>query len=133
MDPIADMFSAIKNGIQRRKESIEIPSSKVKEAILEVLKREGFIANYERLERKVGTQPFVRISFKYLDSKRERSAIEDIQRVSKPGRRVYKPKHQLPYVEKGFGIAIISTDSGIVTDHEARKLGKGGEIIAFVR
>lgn len=133
MDPIADMFSAIKNGIMRRKESVVVPSSRVKEAILEVLKKEGYIANYERIEKKVGTQSFVKITLKYLDPKRERNVIQDIQRVSKLGRRVYKPRHQLPYVEKGFGIAIVSTDAGIITDHEARKLGKGGEIIAFVR
>ncbi|MGC8852476.1 MAG: 30S ribosomal protein S8 [Hydrogenobacter sp.] len=133
MDPIADMFSAIKNAIQRRKDYVDVPSSKLKEAILEVLKKEGYIRDWERLEdNRKGTQYILRIHLKYLDPKKQNSVIKEIVRVSKPGRRIYVPKHAIPYVQKGLGIAILSTDAGVVTDHEARKLGKGGEVIAYV-
>uniref|UniRef100_A0A7C2ZQC1 Small ribosomal subunit protein uS8 n=1 Tax=Hydrogenobacter sp. TaxID=2152829 RepID=A0A7C2ZQC1_9AQUI len=133
MDPIADMFSAIKNAIQRRMDYVDVPSSKLKEAILELLKKEGYIKDWERLEEeKKGTQYKLRIHLKYADPKKERNVISGIEKVSKPGRRIYTPKHKVPYVERGFGIAILSTDAGIITDHEARKLGKGGELIAYV-
>ncbi|MFN3599436.1 MAG: 30S ribosomal protein S8 [Aquificaceae bacterium] len=133
MDPIADMFSAIKNAIQRRMDYVDVSSSKLKEAILELLKKEGYIKNWERLEKeRKGTQYKLRIYLKYLDPKKEENVISEIEKVSKPGRRIYVPKHRLPYVKKGFGIAIISTDAGIITDHDARKLGKGGELIAYV-
>ncbi|MFN3870291.1 MAG: 30S ribosomal protein S8 [Aquificaceae bacterium] len=133
MDPIADMFSAIKNAIQRRMDYVEVPSSKLKEAILELLKREGYIKNWERIEdQKKGTQYKLRIHLKYLDPKKEENVISEIKKVSKPGRRIYVPKHRIPYVKKGFGIAILSTDAGLITDHEARSLGKGGELIAYV-
>ena len=135
MDPVADMFSAIKNAIMRKKEYVDVPSSKFKEAILEVLKREGYILGWERLdkdEHRKGTQYKLRIHLKYADPKRTKSVIHDLVKVSKPGRRLYVPKHLVPHVKKGLGIAILSTDAGVITDHEARKLGKGGEIIAYV-
>ena len=133
MDPIADMFSSIKNAIQRRKDYVDIPSSKIKERILDILKREGYIKDWERLEEnKKGTQYTLRVHLKYLDPKKNKSAIRDIIRVSKPGRRIYTPARRIPYVQKGLGIAILSTDAGIITDHEARRLKKGGEIIAYV-
>ncbi|WP_333784291.1 30S ribosomal protein S8 [Thermocrinis sp.] len=135
MDPVADMFSAIKNAIMRRKDYVDVPSSKLKEAILEVLKREGYILNWERLdkeEHRKGTQYKLRIHLKYADPKKSKSVIRELVKVSKPGRRVYVPKHLIPHVRKGLGIAILSTDAGVITDHEARKLGKGGELIAYV-
>lgn len=133
MDPIADMFSAIRNAILRKKDYVDVPSSKLKEAILEVLKKEGYIKGWERLEEeRKGTQYKLRIHLKYIDPKKEKNAISGIVKVSKPGRRVYEPKHKVPYVQKGLGIAILSTDAGVITDHEARRLGKGGEIIAYV-
>ncbi len=133
MDPIADMFSAIKNAIQRRMDYVDVPSSKLKEAIVELLKKEGYIKNWEKLEKeRKGTQYKLRIHLKYLDPKKEENVISEIEKVSKPGRRIYVPKHRVPHVKKGFGIAIISTDAGIITDHDARKLGKGGELIAYV-
>ncbi len=133
MDPVADMFSAIKNAIMRKKDYVDVPSSRMKERILEVLKREGFIKDWERLEdQKKGTQYTLRIHLKYLDPKKERSAITNIVKISTPGRRVYAPVKKVPYVKRGLGIALVSTDSGIVTDHEARSLRKGGEIIALV-
>jgi len=135
MDPVADMFSAIKNAIMRKKDYVDVPSSKTKERILEVLKREGFIKDWERLTddmHRKGTQYTLRIHLKYLDPKRERSAITNIVKISTPGRRVYAPLKKVPYVKRGLGIALLSTDAGIVTDHEARSLRKGGEIIAVV-
>ncbi len=135
MDPVADMFSAIKNAIMRRKEYVDVPSSKLKERILDLLKREGFIKDWEKLDspkHKKGTQYILRIHLKYLDPKKERSAITNLVKISTPGRRVYAPVKRVPYVRRGLGIAILSTDGGVVTDHEARRLGKGGEVIALV-
>ncbi|RMH06165.1 MAG: 30S ribosomal protein S8 [Aquificota bacterium] len=133
MDPIADMFSAIKNAILRKKDYVDVPSSKLKEAILELLKREGYIKDWERLEEdRKGTQYKLRIHLRYLDPKKQKNAISELKKVSKPGRRIYTPKHRVPHVQKGLGIAILSTDAGVITDHEARRLGKGGEIIAYV-
>lgn len=133
MDPLADMFSAIKNAILRRMDYVDVPSSKLKEAVLELLKKEGYIKDWERLEDvRKGTQYTLRIHLKYLDPKKEKSAISEIKKVSKPGRRIYVPKHRIPYVQRGLGIAILSTDAGVITDHEARKLGKGGELLAYV-
>ncbi|WP_448587212.1 30S ribosomal protein S8 [Thermocrinis sp.] len=135
MDPVADMFSAIRNALMRRKEHVDVPSSKLKEAILEVLKREGYILKWEKLEgeeHRKGTQYKLRIHLKYADPKKSKSVIQGLVKVSKPGRRYYVPKHLIPHVKKGLGIAILSTDAGVITDHEARKLGKGGEVIAYV-
>ncbi|HIC97624.1 MAG TPA: 30S ribosomal protein S8 [Aquificaceae bacterium] len=133
MDPIADMFSAIKNAIMRKKDFVDVPSSKVKERILDVLKREGFIKDWERIEEnKKGTQYTLRIYLRYLDPKKERSAITNLIKVSTPGRRVYAPVKEVPYVRRGLGIALVSTDAGIITDHEARRMKKGGEIIGIV-
>ncbi len=133
MDPIADMFSAIKNAIMRKKDYVDVPSSRMKERILEVLKREGFIKDWERLEEhKKGTQYVLRIHLKYLDPKKERNAITNLVKISKPGKRVYAPARDIPYVKRGLGIALVSTDAGIVTDHEARKMRKGGEVLALV-
>lgn len=135
MDPVADMFSAIKNAIMRKKEYVDVPSSRLKERILDVLKKEGFIKDWERLDSpryRKGTQYTLRIHLKYLDPKKERSAITNLVKISTPGRRVYAPAKRVPYVRRGLGIAIVSTDGGVVTDHEARKMGKGGEIIALV-
>ena len=133
MDPIADMFSAIKNAIMRKKDYVDVPSSKMKERILEVLKKEGFIKDWERIEEgRKGTQYTLRIHLKYLDPKKERNAITNLVKISKPGKRVYAPAKYIPYVKRGLGIAILSTDAGIVTDHEARRMRKGGEIIGIV-
>ena len=135
MDPVADMFSAIKNAIMRKKEFVDVPSSKIKERVLDVLKREGFIKDWEKLEGdefRRGTQYTLRVYLKYLDPKRNRSAITNMVKVSTPGRRVYVPAREIPFVKRGLGIAIVSTDGGVVTDHEARKMGKGGEVLGIV-
>ncbi len=135
MDVIADMFARIKNGIQRKRDFVDVPHSKLKQNILELLKQEGYIQGYEILEddaHKKGNQPTIRIHLKYLDSRKTRSAIENIERVSTPGRRIYRPIKKMPHVRRGLGLAIISCDSGILSDAQARKLKKGGEIIGYV-
>lgn len=135
MDPIADMFSAVKNAIMRKKDYVDVPSSKTKERILDLLKREGFIKDWEKVEGgkyDKGTQYTLRIHLKYLDPKKERNAITNLVKISTPGKRVYSPAKRIPYVKRGLGIAIVSTDAGILTDHEARSAKKGGEVIAIV-
>jgi small subunit ribosomal protein S8 len=134
-DPIADMFSAIKNAQLVRKDYVDVPSSKLKERILDLLKREGYIKDWERLdgpEHRKGTQYKLRIWLKYLGPRNTKPAIRNIVKVSKPGRRIYVPARLVPYVKRGLGVAIMSTDKGIITDKEARKLGVGGEVIGFV-
>ena len=134
-DPIADMFSAIKNAQLVRKDYVDVPSSKLKERILDLLKREGYIKDWERFdgpEHRKGTQYKLRIWLKYLGPISTKPAIRNIVKVSKPGRRIYVPARLVPYVKRGLGVAIMSTDKGIITDKEARKLGVGGEVIGFV-
>lgn len=127
-DPIADFLTRIRNANMVYKETVEIPSSKLKKSLSEILKREGYIKDFEFVED--GKQGIIRLYLKY-GSGRERT-ITDIKRISKPGLRVYAQKDQIPRVLGGLGIAIISTSKGIVTDKEARKEGVGGEVICYV-
>lgn len=127
-DPIADFLTRIRNANMVYKETVEIPSSKLKKALSEILKREGYIKDFETVED--GKQGIIRLYLKY-GSGRERT-ITDIKRISKPGLRVYAKKDEIPRVLGGLGIAIISTSNGIVTDREARKSGVGGEVICYV-
>ncbi len=131
-DPIADMLARIRNAIMRRKESVEMPSSKMLVAIARILKEEGFIQDYEVLEE--GSFPRLRIQLKY---KREGTrkwipAITGLRRVSKPSRRVYVGADEIKPVRSGLGIAILSTSQGVMTDKEARKRHIGGELICEV-
>lgn len=135
MDVISDMFSRIKTAILRKKDYVDIPHSKLKERILSLLQEEGYINSYEILEIenfKKGNQPTIRVHLKYLDNKKRKNAIESLVRVSKPGRKIYKGVRKIPHIQRGLGIAILSTDSGIISDKKARELGKGGEIIGYV-
>ncbi len=127
-DPIADFLTRIRNANMVYKETVEIPSSKLKRSLSEILKREGYIKDFETVED--GKQGIIRLYLKY-GSGRERT-ITDIKRISKPGLRVYARKDEIPRVLGGLGIAIISTSNGIVTDREARKIGVGGEVICYV-
>ena len=125
-DPVADMLTRIRNGQSANKYSVKIPSSKLKNSIIKLLKKEGYIHNYNiRGEKKLELE----VILKYFKGK---SVIETIQRVSRPSLRIYKKKNDLPKVMDGLGIAIISTSHGIMTDHMARKLGFGGEVICYV-
>lgn len=127
-DPIADMLTRIRNAILARKTRTEMPASKVKQAICEVLKDEGFIQGYRRLESQ-GEHPTLQVELKYKDS---RSAIEGLRRVSRPGRRRYVGKEAIPRVRGGQGIAILTTSDGLMSDRGARQRAVGGEVICEV-
>jgi small subunit ribosomal protein S8 len=127
-DPIADLLTRVRNGQMLRKGFVLMPSSKMKVAITKVLLEEGFIQGYEVTDDR--PQPKLRIWLKY-DEKR-RPVVSGLSRVSKPGRRVYKGKRNLPWVLSGLGIAIVSTPKGIMTGREARRLGVGGEVLCYV-
>jgi small subunit ribosomal protein S8 len=127
-DPIADMLTRIRNGLIVHKAFVLVPSSKIKVAIAQILLEEGFIQGYEVTDER--PQPNIRLWLKY-DEKR-RPILTGLKRVSKPGRRVYKGKQELPWVLSGLGIAIVSTPKGVMTDREARRLGVGGEVLCYV-
>jgi len=127
-DPIADFLTRIRNANMVMHEKVEIPASKTKQALAEILKKEGFIKDYEYIED--GKQGVIRIYLKYGSNKEK--VITGLKRISKPGLRVYCKKDEIPRVLGGLGIAIISTSQGIVTDKEARKTGLGGEVICYV-
>ncbi len=126
-DPIADLLTRVRNGQRAEKVSVSMPSSKPKVAICKVLKEEGYIENYTTTE--VGEKTELVIDLKYYHG---RPVIDQIQRVSKPGLRVYKSKGELPAVLGGLGIAVVSTSQGVMTDRSARKIGQGGEVICLV-
>ena len=127
-DPIADFLTRIRNANMVYHEKVEVPSSKVKKAITEILKEEGFIKDYEYIED--GKQGTLRIFLKYGPNKER--VISGLKRISKPGLRVYAKKDELPKVLGGLGIAVISTPKGIMTDKKARKEGLGGEVICYI-
>jgi small subunit ribosomal protein S8 len=126
-DPIADMLTRIRNANQAKHEVVEMPASRLKLEILEVLKNEGYIAEYEKIED--GKQGVIKVTLKYVNKER---VIKGIKRISKPGLRVYAKSTELPQVLNGLGVAIISTSNGVMTDREARKNKLGGEVVAFV-
>lgn len=128
-DPIADMLTRVRNANTAKHDTVDVPSSKMKLAIAEILVKEGYVKKYDMVED--GDFQLIRISLKYGADKSER-IITGIKRISKPGLRVYANKEELPKVLGGLGIAIISTNQGVVTDKEARRLGVGGEVLAFV-
>ena len=128
-DPIADMLTRIRNANTAKHDTVDIPSSKMKNAIAEILFNEGYITKYEIIED--GNFKTIRVTLKYGADKNEK-IITGIKRISKPGLRVYASKENLPKVLGGLGIAILSTNQGVITDKEARKLQVGGEVLAFV-
>ena len=128
-DPIADMLTRIRNANTAKHDTVDVPASKIKVAIAEILVNEGYIKSYEVIED--GTFKTIKITLKYGADKSQK-IITGLKRISKPGLRVYAGKDELPRVLGGLGIAIISTNKGIVTDKEARKLQVGGEVLAFV-
>ncbi|WP_123054716.1 30S ribosomal protein S8 [Clostridium sp. JN-1] len=127
-DPIADLLTRIRNANIVKHETVEIPSSNTKKAILDIMLQEGYIKDLE--EYKDGCVNMVRLSMKYGRGKER--VITGLKRISKPGLRVYCRKEEIPRVLNGLGIAIISTSRGIVTDKEARKLGVGGEVLCYI-
>ncbi len=127
-DPVADMLTRIRNANVAYKEEIEMPSSKLKASIADILKREGYIRDY--LVEPTKPQATLKLALKY-NRERERS-LSGVRRVSKPGLRVYAKRDEVPRVLGGLGVAILSTSSGLMTDREARKQGVGGEVLAYV-
>ena len=128
-DPIADMLTRIRNANTAKHDTVDVPSSKMKLAIAKILLDEGYIRKYELIDD--GAFKSIHITLKYGTDKNEK-IITGIKRISKPGLRVYAGKEELPRVLGGLGIAIISTNQGVITDKEARKQGVGGEVLAFV-
>ncbi|MCR5222765.1 MAG: 30S ribosomal protein S8 [Lachnospiraceae bacterium] len=128
-DPIADMLTRIRNANTAKHDTVDVPASKMKLAIAQILLNEGYIRKYDVVED--GAFKTIRITLKYGEDKNEK-IITGLKRISKPGLRVYAGKDELPKVLGGLGIAIISTNNGVITDKEARKAGVGGEVLAFV-
>jgi small subunit ribosomal protein S8 len=128
-DPIADMLTRIRNANTAKHDTVDVPSSKMKLAIADILVEEGFIKKYDLIDE--GNFKTIHITLKYGADKNEK-IISGIKRISKPGLRVYAGKEDLPKVLGGLGIAIISTNQGVVTDKKARELQVGGEVLAFV-
>jgi small subunit ribosomal protein S8 len=126
-DPIADMLTRIRNGQRAEKQSVAMPASKVKAAIAQVLKDEGYVEDFA--VRELEGMRTLEISLKYYAGK---PVIEKIERVSSPGLRIYRPKDDIPKVMNGLGVAIVSTSRGVMTDRKARGLGVGGEVLCFV-
>ena len=128
-DPIADMLTRIRNANTAKHDTVDVPASKMKIAIADILVKEGYIAKYDLIDE--GSFKTIHITLKYGADKNEK-VISGIKKISKPGLRVYAGKDELPRVLGGLGTAIISTNQGVITDKEARKLGVGGEVLAFV-
>jgi len=126
VDPIGDMLTRIRNGQMRFLNKIEVPASKFREKILDILKTEGFIANYKIVSDNKNS---FSIDLKYSDGS---PVIKEIKRISKPGRRVYAKANSIPIIQNGLGLAIVSTSKGVMTDSDARKQNIGGEIICKV-
>lgn len=132
-DPIADMLTRIRNALMAGHTTVSMPSSKLKVSIAKILKEEGFISTYEVVDGKTAEQKVLRLRLKYIGERRERkSVISGLERISRPGRRVYTGKREIPWVLSGMGVAIISTPKGVMTGQRARQLGVGGEVLCKV-
>lgn len=130
-DPIADMLTRVRNALMAGHMMVVMPSSKIKVAIAKILKDEGYIEDFFVTDDK--PQPVLRVRLKYTGDRRNRtSVITKLKRISKPGRRVYTGKNEIPWVLSGMGIAILSTPKGVITGGQARRLGVGGEVLCYV-
>ena len=127
-DPLADMFTRIRNAAAARHDDVRIPASKVKRAVAEVLKQEGFVKNVVVSDE--GARTILKVDLTYGDDRR--ALLTGIRRVSRPGLRVYKPSAEIPRVMNGLGIAIVSTPKGVMTDRNARAANVGGEVLCYV-
>ena len=130
IDPIADMLTRVRNACMARHAQVAMPTSKVREAIARILKEEGFIQDYEVLPGKISSTLLIHL--KYTRERHPRSVINDLQRVSRPGRRAYYQKQDIPWVRSGLGISIVSTSKGVMTGRQARRMGIGGEVLCNV-
>ena len=126
-DPIADMLTRIRNALTAKHETVEVPASKMKKAIADILLNEGYISNVEMKED--GVQGSILVTLKYS---KEGNVISGLKRISKPGLRVYAKSNEIPKVLNGLGIAILSTSKGVMTDKQARANNLGGEVLAFI-
>ena len=132
-DPIADMLTRIRNSVMSGQAMTAMPSSKVKVEIAKILKEEGYLENFEVADGERPSQKVLRVKIKYIGERRERKPVlTNLERVSRPGRRVYTKKQEIPWVLSGIGVAILSTPKGIMTGQRARQLGVGGEILCKV-
>ena len=133
IDPIADMLTRIRNAVMAGHTLVAMPSSKLKVEIAKIMKDEGYLEGFELVENEESSQRVLRMKIKYVGERRaRRSVISGIERVSKPGRRVYTKKQDIPWVLSGIGVAILSTPKGVMTGARARQLGVGGEILCKV-
>ena len=128
-DPIADMLTRVRNAGMARHPQVAMPSSRMREAIAKILKEEGFVKDFEVLP---GKTPSLLIHLKYTRERRPQPVIAGLQRVSKPGRRVYSGKQDIPWVRSGLGVAVVSTSKGVMTGTQARRQGIGGELLCYV-
>ncbi|MGB2894834.1 MAG: 30S ribosomal protein S8 [Anaerolineales bacterium] len=132
-DPIADFLTRIRNAVMAGNQNVSVPSSKIKIALAKILVEEGFIAGFEPITVEGKPQAVLRIQLKYVGERRDRKpVINGLKRVSKPGRRVYVGRGEIPWVQSGLGIAILTTPKGVVTGVRARQLGVGGEVLCEV-
>jgi small subunit ribosomal protein S8 len=132
-DPIADMLTRIRNALIVGHTAVAMPASKIKVAIAKILKEEGYISSYEVVDGAIPAQKILRVRLKYVGERRERMpVITGLERVSRPGRRVYTSRQEIPWVLSGMGIAILSTPKGVMTGQRARQLGVGGEVLCKV-
>ena len=133
-DPVSDMLTVIRNGLMARKKDVTVPSSKLKKVILEILKKEGYIEDYQEFsvptrKEEQGKKLRLQIFLKYYN---EKPVIAHMEKVSKPGRRIYVSANEIPRVRNGLGIAILSTSKGILTDSEAKRENVGGELLCII-
>lgn len=132
-DPIADMLTRIRNGVMASQSVVAMPHSKIKAEIARILKEEGFIEGYEVVESEKPGIMTLRVKIKYVGERRQRTpVITGLERISRPGRRVYTQKQEIPWVLAGMGVAILSTPKGVMTGQRARQLGIGGEVLCKV-
>jgi len=132
-DPIADLLTRIRNALMAGQQIVSIPSSKLKLAICQILKEEGFIESFEEAHQAGKAQRTIRIKLKYMGERRDRRpVISGLKRISKPGRRVYVGRSDIPWVQSGLGVAILTTPKGVMTGVRARQLGIGGEVLCEV-
>jgi len=133
IDPIADMLTRVRNAVLAGHALVAMPSSKLKVEIAKIMKDEGYLEGFELVETEESTQKVLRLKIKYVGERRSRRpVISGIERVSKPGRRIYTKKQDIPWVLSGIGVAILSTPKGVMTGARARQLGVGGEILCKV-
>jgi len=132
-DPIADMLTRIRNAVMSGHAQVAVPSSKIKFEIAKILKEEGYLDGFETVDSEKAGQKVLRLKIKYVGERRERKPVlTNLERVSKPGRRIYTHKQNIPWVLSGLGVAILSTPKGVMTGSRARQLGVGGEILCRV-